>query len=857
MSSFALPLRAIKDRLAGREDSEHEQALLRIVIVALVLTYMAVFHGWRNNWTDNDVEIVQVLSGFLVIAIAIFAAICAFPEPNVHRRLVGMFADVAGCTWYMSVAEEYGFFVIGIFLFITFGNGFRYGRRYLFGCQLLSLLGLTGVLLLVPFWEERRIAGIGLLIALIVLPLYVSTLLKRIQEARDRAEEANVAKTTFLANMSHESRTPLNGSVGVVDLFKTTDLSAQQGELVQLLRHSVSVLRSLVDDVLDISKIESGRLAIEVTSFDLYATINGLVQLLRPHAQSKGLALHAAVDPELDYRLRGDSHHLRQILLNLLGNAIKFTERGEVILGVALKKSTAEGVTARFEVRDTGIGIREEVLPRIFERFVQADQSATRRFGGSGLGTTIAKQLVELMGGNIGVHSQVGEGTTFWFELPLLRDTLVESQDTTQPRRSGSNQRTLLIADPAETQTLSSLVVAAGEETEVLTPSDPIGARIDALLASGIEIRALVASCRVDSACAAFTSARQRVGDKPLALIFVAKQRLSIVDSARIKSIREACVLDAPTTSRLIANAIHAAIASSSRDAADLIDLPQLIKRDRVKLRILVADDNETNQTIISQLLVSAGHTVVLASNGEEALDLYEREQPDFALLDFNMPHRNGLEVVRAIRMMEPPGIRMPTIILSASVTLEARSKAQNAGADDFVGKPFDAAALIEKVDKLSLRLVPRITQPSETTNTLSQSAINFPGRFHGAPATSATGILDLARLAELEDISRDTKFMTNLLRGFKSDVEVLLRRMDECVAAGKFEGMDDLLHALKGAAVGIGALQLSRRCDDAPSAHGHDSVWTKQMVVNIRQCVEKTFVELDDYARMQHRVSL
>ena len=671
---LALSLSSIRRRLVDREDSEHEQALLRIVIVALVLTYMAVFHGWRNNWTTNDVEIVQVLGGFLVIAIGIFCAICVFPAPNVPRRLVGMLADVAGCTWYMSVAGEYGFFVIGIFLFITFGNGFRYGRKYLFGCQLLSILGLVNVLLYVPYWEERSIAGIGLLIALTVLPLYVSTLLKRIQEARERAEEANVAKSTFLANMSHEIRTPLNGIVGVVDLFKTTDLSAQQGELVQLLRHSVSVLRSLIDDVLDISKIESGRLAIDVASFDLYATINGLVQLLRPHALSKGLALHAAVDPELDYRLRGDSHHLRQILLNLLGNAIKFTESGEVVLGVALKRATAEGVTARFEVKDTGIGISEELLPQIFERFVQADQSATRRFGGSGLGTTIAKQLVELMGGNIGVHSRVGEGTTFWFELSLLRDVAVV-EGPRQTSDAGANQRTLLIADSTEVKFLSSLIAAAGEVTEVLTPSDPIGSRIDALLASGIGIRALVASCRVDSACAAFTSARQRLGDKPLALIFVTKHRLSIVDSARIKSIREACVLDAPTTSRLIANAIHAAIASSSRDSADLIDLPQLIKRDRTKLRILVADDNETNQTIICQLLSSAGHSVVVASDGEEALDLFERQQPDVALLDFNMPHRNGLEVVRAIRMMEPPGVRMPTIILSASVTLEARER--------------------------------------------------------------------------------------------------------------------------------------------------------------------------------------
>lgn len=853
--SFTLLLRAAKGRLSGREDSEHEQALLRIVIVALVLTYMAVFHGWANNWTPNDVEIVRVLSGFLMIAMGIFAAICIFPKPNVHRRLVGMFADVAGCTWYMWVAGEYGFFVIGIFLFITFGNGFRYGRRYLFGCQLLSILGLVSVLLLVPFWEERRIAGIGLLIALIVLPLYVSTLLKRIQEARDRAEEANVAKTTFLANMSHEIRTPLNGIVGVVDLFKTTELSTQQGELVQLLRHSVTVLRSLVDDVLDISKIESGRLAIEVSSFDLYATINGLVQLLRPHAQSKGLGLHAAVDPELDYRLRGDSHHLRQILLNLVGNAIKFTERGEVVLSVALKRSTPEGVTARFEVRDTGIGISEEQLPQIFERFVQADQTATRRFGGSGLGTTIAKQLIELMGGNIGVHSQVGEGTTFWFELPLLRDADVEPEAIHLLPPSSTNQRTLLIADPTETQFLSALITAAGEETEVLAPSDPVGARIDSLLATGIEIRALVASCRVDTACAAFTSARQRVGDKPLALIFVANQRLSIVDSARIKSIREAYVLDAPTTSRLIANAIHAAIASSSRDAADLVDLPQLIKRERVKLRILVADDNQTNQTIISQLLSSAGHTVMVASDGEEALDLYERERPDVALLDFNMPHRNGLEVVRAIRMMEAPGVRMPTIILSASVTLEARDKAQNAGADEFVGKPFDAAGLIEKVDRLSARVLPR-DRDAVTNISQHQGPTNFPGRLHSGERLGS-GILDLARLAELEDISRDTRFMTNLLRGFKSDVEVLLRRLDDCANTANPEAMGDLLHALKGAAVGIGALRLSRRCDDSQAANWHDPAWTKQMVANIRHCVEETFVELDQYVRTQHRIAL
>ena len=846
---------ALRQRLAKREDSEHEQALLRIVIVGLVLAYMAGFHGWPSTWSDVNREIVLVLTGFFSVAVAIFVSICLYPRKNVVRRLVGMVADTGGCTWYMWVAGDYGFFVIGIYLFVTFGNGFRYGRRYLFGCQALSIMGLLSVLLYVPYWQERTTAGIGLLLALIVLPLYVSTLLKRIQEARARAEEANTAKTTFLANMSHEMRTPLNGIVGVVDLFRTTELSAQQAELVQLLRHSVTVLRSLVDDVLDISKIEAGRLAVDVTSFDLYAAINGLVQLLRPHAQSKGLTLHAAVDPALDYRLRGDSHHLRQILLNLLGNAIKFTERGEVTLAVQLKKESADGVTARFEVRDTGIGIREEQLPHIFERFVQADQSATRRFGGSGLGTTIAKQLVELMGGTIGVTSRVGEGTTFWFELPLLRDAAVEIDAASTDDAGAANQRTLLIADATGRDLATPLLAAAGERVETLGPADAVGPRIDALLAAGVELRAVVASCGVDTACAAFAAVRQRVGDKPVALIYFAKEALSIVDSARIKSIREAHVLTQSATPKLVANAIHAAIANVDRDTAEVVDLTQLIRRERPHLKVLVAEDNLTNQTIISQLLANAGHTVVLASDGEEALDLYEREHPEFAILDFNMPQRNGLEVIRAIRAMEPVGTRMPAIILSASVTVEARHEAQRAGADEFVGKPFDAAALIGKIDKLAERMRPRRTVTAAPPRPSGHQVVTqISDRKRGG---GADVLVDADRLAELEDIARDAGFMTELLRGFKSDVESIVRRMDEHAVHGRLDELPDLLHALKGAAVGVGARQLSLRCEEMAATGTRDAAAFKPALAELRRSVDATFACLDDYARSQHRVSL
>ena len=857
MPSHSTPMSALarlRRRLARQWDDEHEQALLRIVIVGLVLAGMAGFHGTPSEWSDGNRHIVLVLSCFLLLATAIFAAVCAAPGRNVGRRLVGMLADVGGCTWYMWVAGEYGFIVIGIFLFVTFGNGFRFGRRYLFVCQALVLLGMLSVVLYVPFWDDHQIAGWGLMGALVVLPLYVAKLLKRIEEARARAEEANTAKTTFLANMSHEMRTPLNGIVGVVDLLRTTELSAQQAELMQLLRHSVTVLRSLVDDVLDISKIEAGRLSVDVKSFDLYATVNGLIQLLRPHAQSKGLALHAAVDPALDYRLRGDAHHLRQILLNLLGNAIKFTEQGEVTLAVMLLKESPDGVTARFEVRDTGIGIREDVLPHIFERFVQADQSATRRFGGSGLGTTIAKQLVELMGGTIGVASKIGEGTTFWFELPLLHDATAAVEAPAQAADAGAPHRSLLVADPAGVALASPLLAAAGERVEVIAPSESVGPRMESLLAAGVDVRAVVACCGVDAACAAFAAARQRMGDKPLALVYLAATPLSVVDSARIKSIREACVLLPSATPKLVANAIHAATANAGRESADVVDLTQLIKRDRPHLKVLVAEDNLTNQTIISQLLAHAGHTVVLASDGEQALDVYEREAPDFAILDFNMPLRNGLEVIRAIRAMEPPGTRIPAIILSASVTVETRGEAQRAGADEFVGKPFDAADLIGRIDKLADRVRPRRASAPAGSAPKAPVVARLPER---RPEAGPPAIVDADRLAELEDIARDPAFMTELLRGFKSDVDSIMRRIDECAAEGRLDALPDLLHALKGAAVGVGARQLAARCEDLPGQGVREPAAVRAAVVEIRRSIDATFACLDDYARAQHKVSL
>jgi len=826
------PLNALRERLKARVDSEHEQAILRIVIVSLVLVLMGF------TYSSDGASLGALALGLvadLVLAVALFVGICVWPAPSVPRRITGMLADAGTATFVMFLTGEYGVSMIGVYLFITLGNGFRYRLKYLFACQALCLAGFLAVLLFAPYWAIHRVAGWCLMIALVVLPLYVSSLLKKLHEAKAQAEEANRAKSSFLANMSHEMRTPLNGIVGVTDLLQTTNLNVQQGELMRLLRHSVTLLRSLVDDVLDISKIEAGRLTIEIADFDLHATLNGLVHLLRPHVRAKGLDLHAMVDPAIDYHLRGDSHHLRQVLLNLLSNAIKFTERGEIGVEVTLIAETEEGLRLRFEVRDTGIGISAAVQQRIFERFVQADDSTTRRYGGTGLGTTIAKQLVELMGGVIGVRSAYGEGSTFWFELPLLKNVSGSALTSASLESESQTKATaaILLADPAVAAQVATLVAAACGRVEAVTSGDAAVAQLRTFRRQGVGVSALIASGDIDAAQDIFELFAKEPGDTPTAMIYLSQATPTDGSLARLRSIEGVSCLSPGVSPRVLRNAIHAATTGGMSESAEIIDLGQVLQQQRHPLRILVAEDNATNQTIICKLLESAGHTVLLASDGEQALDLYEEGNAELAILDFNMPERNGLEVATTIRTMEPTGTRLPVIILSASVTAEARDRARQAGADEFVGKPFEAAALLQVIDRLARRAGRQQVRSHHTTTRQA----------------STIALIDHARIQDVERISHNAEFLWQLLRGFHSDVESLLVRLDTAVAAGQRATIADIAHAIRGAALGIGAQQLAAQCCgiEEAASNGHMGQ-LQQLAADMHRCFDATAVQLNSY---------
>jgi two-component system sensor histidine kinase RpfC len=389
------------------------------LIAFIVMVYLSWCALGASAGNGNEVQVLTVSVGFFLFSVALAALIVIRGGISISRRYLAMVADNVVTTYCLMNMGEAGAVVIGVYLFITFGNGFRYGRRYLHVCQAMALIGYSAVLIFSPFWSDHIAIGIGFLIGLLVLPFYVGVLAERIEKAKKRADDANEAKGRFVAHVSHEMRTPLNGVIAMADVLRETMLSESQREIVETMTTSANLLLAQIEDVLDISKIEAGRVRIETRPMDLGRILSSTVKVVLPQARYKGIVINTDVAQDASGWYLGDSHHLRQVVLNLLSNAVKFTERGEVTIRVRLLDRNDSGNLLRIEVQDTGIGIPAQKQAAIFEAFAQADESTTRVYGGTGLGTTIAKQLVDLMGGKIGVLSEVNAGSVFWIELRL------------------------------------------------------------------------------------------------------------------------------------------------------------------------------------------------------------------------------------------------------------------------------------------------------------------------------------------------------------------------------------------------------------------------------------------------------
>lgn len=788
-------------------EAELEQSILRVSIVSLMVIYLAVLQ--IGDPSPGHLLALYSVSGFLFASFVIFAWVALGPPLSRVRKVVGIAHDVGGltCVMYFFDAATAPFYIA--FLWVIFGNGFRYGTAYLALAAAASALGFGLVIGFNPYWSAHSGLGIGLLLGLVVLPAYVATLIRRLNEATRQAVEANKAKSRFLATMSHELRTPLNGVIGVADLLRATPLNPEQEDYARTISVSAASLLTLIDGVLDISKIEAGKMSAEEVDFDLHRLVGNTTKMMAAPASKRCLHMSSRVSPEIPYALNGSEHHLQQILVNLIGNAIKFTDEGRIELNVTLAKRTSEEgvVWIRFEVIDTGIGIPKQAQARIFERFTQADESTTRQYGGTGLGITISKQLAEMMGGAIGVDSEVGQGSTFWVELPF-RALPVTPYEGTEKRTLAESRVLVVTGDHAESRRVMSLLsgwsvnaqqrdAAAQAIAEMVNAADK-GMPYDTVIVDN-------RGSRSDPVQLLQTAKQDKLLES-MAFVLISSPLADPDWRQRFLDMGFAAVLPTPFDKTLLFNALHSVCASNVEDAqiANFIDHYARERKVLPALEILVAEDNPVNQTVVRGILEKAGHRVYLAENGEQALDALDAHRFDIALLDIQMPVMDGIEALKIYRFTHTQEQTIPIVMLSADVTAEVRAECDEAGAAAFIAKPIQARTLLESLTQV----LDREKHATEMDENQQVVGVFAPGELRESPLSP--DVVNRQTLIELEELGGGLQFVDKLVDGFVRDTESLLDQLGKTIATRATRQFRDLSHALKGSAgsVGVGRLQ-------------------------------------------------